>query len=373
VNAIPIRNLYVLLAFAARDVGLMTDEQIGACDFDDEHEVLARLLDACMRRIFQRGIDREYTELHLQGPEPRGALDIARTITQALHTRGQLAFQVDERLPDTASNRVLRAALRVLLSVPRLSGQLRVRIRRHAERLQAVTDISPSVALALRPNVPRGLPAYRPALQIARLSLANALPDEGERGDAWRSLFRDDARMADLFESFVRGFAKHVLVGRAHVCVRQYEWTVEGATEAGLSLLPRMQTDVFIDWHAGTPTIGECKFYRDPFVIHRRGGTMKLHAAHLYQVMAYLRAARQESEPPPAGLLVYATVGEAVWETMILDSYPLTIVSLDLTRPWPELRASLLRALETTSPDQRPGAARSLRDRADARKARVPA
>src|SRR5690606_8221069 len=146
-----------------------------------------------------------------------------------------------------------------------------------------------------------------------------------------------------------------VLAGRAQVGVCHYKWRVEDATEQGRSLLPRMETDIFIDWKEGTPTIGECKFYREPFVIRRRGATTKLHAGHLYQLMAYLRAASQHAEPPPTGLLVYATVGESVWETMVLDGFPITIVTLDLSRAWPELRASLLRALETTSPPRRPG------------------
>jgi 5-methylcytosine-specific restriction enzyme subunit McrC len=348
---IPLRNIYVMLAFAGRDVGLLSDQDIGACDFSGDFDVLARLLDSGMRRIFRRGIQRDYAELEEHGPNPRGALDINRTIGRLLHIRGELAFRVDEREPDTPANRVLRAALRAMMAEPTVGGRLTTRLRSHAARLHGVPDVSPSTALSLHARAPRGLQVYRPALRVAELCLARAIPDEAASGAAWRRLLNDEERMGELFEAFVRGFAKHSLAGLADVRVRQFKWAYARASETAVALLPSMKTDVFIGWRDGPPTIGECKFYKSPLAQAQHGGGAKLRATHLYQLTTYLRAAARVYGCTPSGLLIYARVDESIWETLELDGCPLAVVALDLVRPWEHLRKQLADALELHRPE----------------------
>lgn len=347
---IPVRNIYALLAFAGRDIGLLDDNAIGACDFDGPYDVLARLLDASMRRIFSRGLHRRYREEDQQGPKPRGALDLGRTVGALLHIRGELAFRVDERVPDTAPNRVLKAALRGLLRDATVDRAVKTHLRRHFGRLSGVGDVAPGTALVERTDVPRGLQVYRPALLVARLCQARMLPDEGQSGAQWRRLLESEDRMGELFEAFVRGFAHHTLSQTCKVGVRHLEWDRAGASTRGNALLPVMKTDVFLDWHHGPPTICECKFYRSPLAQHPQSAAAKLRSSHLYQLTAYLRAASRDSADPPAGLLLYATVDESVHETMVLEGFPLTIVTLDLARPWEELRRQLNAVLVAVRP-----------------------
>lgn len=351
-RVVPVRNIYLLLAYAARDIGVLGDQEIGEVEAGDDFEILARLLDVGMRRIFRRGLDKRYIELEERGTHPRGALDVDRTIGQLLHLRGELAFRVDDRLPDTHANQVLRTALRFAMRSERLAPKLKRRLRAHATRLHGVSDISPRKALSLSPKIPRGLHEYRPVLRVAELCLARALPDEGAAGHAWRKLLDDEEQMGRLFEGFVRGFAKCHFGERARVSGKEFRWPKAEFSERGAALIPKMITDVFIDWRAGPPTIGECKFYKKPFVHGPHGGPSKLHSQHLYQLMAYLRAADREYDGKPSGLLVYATVDETVSERMEIDGYDFGVVSLDLARAWPELREQMTAVVEACAPPQ---------------------
>ena len=343
---VPLRNIYVLLAFAAREIGLLSDADIGACDFDGDFDVLARLLDANLERIFVRGVHREYREHQDEGPQPRGTIDVGRTVARLLHIRGELAFREDDRIADTVPNRVLRAAARSMMAEPSLDLAVRRRLRRHMAMLTGVADVPARAALRLRAEVPRGNGAYRAGLQIARLCLARCLPDEGEAGDAWRRLLDDEERMGELFEAFVRGFARFHLGASADVRVKHLTWQHEGASERGASILPVMKTDLFVRWADGGATIGECKYYRTPLAKSPFGGPDKLRSGHLYQLMTYLRAGRRELGERPTGLMIYAQVGGPLWEAMTLEGSAVAVVMLDLTRPWEELRGELVAALE---------------------------
>jgi len=65
---IRVGNLYALLGFSMRDLDLVSDQEVGACDFDRPHEVLAMLLERAVHRAFRRGIDRRYRTVEDSGP-----------------------------------------------------------------------------------------------------------------------------------------------------------------------------------------------------------------------------------------------------------------------------------------------------------------
>ena len=97
--------------------------------------------------------------------------------------------------------------------------------------------------------------------------------------------------MGHLFEAFIRNFLKREWAG-VTVARELVGWLEARGAAAALQWLPQMHTDVSVS----TPerrTIIEAKFYRTPFA--RRFDTEKLHAAHIYQLYAYLRNARPKA------------------------------------------------------------------------------
>lgn len=334
-----------MLAFASREEGLLDDRAIGSCDFERPFDVVARLLDATMSRVRRQGIDRRYVEMEDEGVEPRGAIEINRSIAQLLPAQGRIAWRVDELISDTPANRLLKCALRHLMRRQEIETVLRMRLRAHVQSLGDVADVGVLEALRSQTRVPEGLRAYRQGLRLARLALEHLLPDEGVQGRSWQALLDDPDRMGDLFERFVRGFAAFEFEDSATVSVRHLHWNVSGASRRGEELLPEMRTDVFLDWNDGPPTIGECKFYEVPLVESVYGSVRKLRSGHLYQLMSYLRAAERLLGVRARGLLVYARVGEDVFEDLVLDGYPVRVATVDLSREWSHLRTALLEVL----------------------------
>jgi len=259
-----------------------------------------------------------------------------------LLVRGELVWNADDLDPDTTCNRFVKSALRVLLTSGSVATEVRRRLRAHVGWLSDVQDCSVLDAMALQPRAPRGIPEYRSALRLAQLVLESALPDQATIGRRWRSLLDEPERMGALFESFVRGFAAHELRGQASVSSRRLQWEAESVSGDGLDLLPSMLTDVFIAWKDRAPTIGECKFYQHPLIENQWNDGSKVRSEHLYQLMAYLRAAERVCKSNPAGVLIYAKAGRSVKEHWVLNGLDVRVVTVDLSRPWPEIRGELV-------------------------------
>jgi 5-methylcytosine-specific restriction enzyme subunit McrC len=344
-SRISIRNLFAMLAYASYDAGLLDARTIGACAFERPLDLLARLLDGVLRRLHRRGIDRGYQEFLEVGPSPRGALEIGRTLAQLTHLRGALAYRFDELTADTAANRVLRASLRLLAGADQVAPDLRGALRAHLAGLHEVAELSALAALRLHAAAPRALPEYRVALRLARLALEQLLPDGGSGGAEAQALLRDPERLAELFEAFVRGFARFELRGVAEVEAKSLAWAAVSEDPRTLALLPRMRTDLLLRWRDGRVTIGECKFYERSLQASHRGTEERLRAGHLYQLSAYLRAAERLCGRRPEGLLLYAHAERELEEELRLEGYPLRVATIALDLPWPELRARLRRLL----------------------------
>lgn len=148
--------------------------------------------------------------------------------------------------------------------------------------------------------------------------------------------------MGRLFEAFVRGFLRLERPElRVHRQNKRIYWNAGGREGPQV---PVMEADIFVPAQEGCSVIVEAKCEASPF--DRAGKTLK--SRHLYQLWAYLTnyARAHEAEPPPLGVLLYATQGESFRYTYELPGHPLNVRSLALDRPWPKLRRDLLRLAE---------------------------
>lgn len=342
-GAIPIRNVYALLAYAWDFLELASPTSVGAVDADTPADLLARVLVDGLQKLLRRGPYRAYVERAEDLRLPRGAVDVTRTVTGALRASGRVACRLDELSYDVPQNRAVKAAARALIACRSLDRGLAASLKDSCVRMNEVVDVALSAELMRQVHVPRGHRAYGPLLDVCRLVLANLLPEETGDGLRLRDFTRDDEQMAHLFEAFVRGFLQHHL-GGARVRSEHVGWAAASGEPEALGLLPRMITDASVRT-PGHCAILETKFVRRPFRELEGGSRLKLRSEHLYQLFAYLkntheRAARSTTVD---GVLVYAGVGRGMSRNLVLGDNRVFIRTLDLTASWPELRAALLR------------------------------
>src|SRR5690606_31789687 len=92
--------------------------------------------------------------------------------------------------------------------------------------------------------------AYRFILHLCELIHGSLLPDKFPDGSRrFRDFTRDERIMAKIFEDFVRNFAASHLT-EAKVSAMHIHWCSSESDEGAPAMLPRMITDVTVDWPA---------------------------------------------------------------------------------------------------------------------------
>jgi 5-methylcytosine-specific restriction enzyme subunit McrC len=341
-SMIPIRNVYALLAYAWGFLNMAAVAEVGEVDAGTPANLLARLLADGLKALLRRGPYRAYVEQEEDLRLPRGAVDITRTVTSALRARGRLGCRFDELSYDVPENRVLKATARILFTCRGIDANIGLALRDVCFRMEKVADVDLTEDLLDRVCAPRGHRLYGMLFDVCRMVRKNLLPEEAGEGRQLRDFTRDDDQMAYLFEAFVRGFLRHHLDG-ARVQREHLRWADASGEPAALRLLPLMKTDVSVRT-PGQCTIVETKFVRRPFRELEGGKRLKLRSDHLYQLFAYVKNTRGRT---PAsmnvdGVLLYASVGRGVSETLALGDGHVSVQTLDLSANWFDIRAALL-------------------------------
>jgi 5-methylcytosine-specific restriction enzyme subunit McrC len=145
-----------------------------------------------------------------------------------------------------------------------------------------------------------------------------------------------------VFEKFVRQFAiRHY--HNAKVSAMKIKW--DGAWDEEVEkVLPTMHTDISLD-RPTRKTILDCKFYKEALTTHR--DRHRLHSAHLYQLIAYLRnKSRDDGWEAVEGVLLYPAVDHHLDLEFTLLGHSVAIRSIDLDQPWPTIHERLLTVLK---------------------------
>ena len=192
----PFSSVLFMLGYAA-DPGFRPDEVDGTGDdlFPAVAETYARL----MERALGRGILQGYRRLDETAVAIRGRI---RFSDQMSRRGGQLLpveLTVDDYTVDIAENQLLRAAARLLLTLPRLTKEARRRLVHLESRLVDASLVRPGAGLpSWQPT--RLNERYQPAVRFAELILARVAPSTTAGGEAVASFV---VNMAEAFEGFV--------------------------------------------------------------------------------------------------------------------------------------------------------------------------
>jgi 5-methylcytosine-specific restriction enzyme subunit McrC len=245
---------------------------------------------------------------------------------------------IDEFNHDVPHNRVIKATLRALLTLPGLDEDLRGRLREHVRRLQDVSDVDLAPDAFRSIQLHRNIAGYGFLIEVCRLVSRSFLPDERSGARRFRPFTASEQEMGLVFERFVRNFLRREQ-DAFKVAGAKVPWCVETPHGESLSWLPEMRVDVMLT--SATRRVAlEVKYYATPYQSHH--GSRTLISSHLYQLLTYLSHLGEIPGPTPIGVLLYARSGEEQCLDYRLGGHTLLVRSLDLNREWREIHASLV-------------------------------
>ncbi len=344
---IPIANIYYLLCYAWRHV-----EESNVVRLDEieglqrVHDLLGKVLAEGTFRLVRRGLDRNYQEAHEDLAGIRGKLAVGETAKRALRARGRTACDFDELSHDVLHNRILRSTLGSLLRFPDLHRQVEAKIREAWLKLNGVSEVRLNHRLFGQVQLDRNRHLESFLLTVCRLVHDQLLVDE-RSGTARFADFSDD-RMAKLFEDFVIEFYRREQSNyRVNPGGRGIAWDDDGTSDNQRPKLPAMEADVILEspmrrTGPARRIVLDAKFYRE--ALRGRYGVRKLHSAHLYQLLAYLRnrEVTVRQGPRHEGILLYPVVDEPLRIDVRLEGFSIRARSIDLARDWRQVHEEML-------------------------------
>ncbi|GHV40572.1 hypothetical protein FACS189490_05960 [Clostridia bacterium] len=113
--SIKISNIYYMLAYAFQGLTAGNAAGLGGEAFDNLHSLFGSMIIRGMSRQIKRGIHRDYALKRETLSGLRGKIDIRASIGGMTHLKRQLVCEYDEFTEDTFPNRVIKAAITVLL------------------------------------------------------------------------------------------------------------------------------------------------------------------------------------------------------------------------------------------------------------------
>ncbi|WP_051062185.1 McrC family protein [Ilumatobacter nonamiensis] len=238
-------------------------------------------------RALGRGLIHGYVERDDELAVVRGRLRSTEQVTRRFSQITPLLVRYDDFTPDVAENRILKAASRVLHTLPDLDAQVRRQLRTILDRLAAVTDLPFGAPLPTwRPN--RRNTHYETSLWFADLVLRHHSVDLPPGSIEINGFMVD---MPKVFEDFVTIALSSSLEGIDGHVVAQDPHTLDAAG--------RVQMNPDLVWHRGGQPVAviDAKYKAE-----KPAGYPN---ADLYQLLAYCTALGL-----PEGHLVYAKGAE---------------------------------------------------------------
>jgi 5-methylcytosine-specific restriction enzyme subunit McrC len=260
----PFSSVLFMLGYAA-DPGFRPDEVDGTGDdlFPAIAETYARL----MERALGRGVLQGYRRLDETAVAIRGRIRFSDQMSRRAGQLLPVELTVDDYTVDIAENQLLRAAARLLLTLPRVTKEARRRLVHLESRLVDATLVRPgSGPPSWQPT--RLNERYHPALRFAELILARVAPSTTGDGHAVASFV---VNMAEAFEGFVTAaLTKSFAAVSTGVSVGQYPTHLD--RERKQSIRPD-----FVHLVGGVPAV----------VVDAKYKTGAPRVEDLYQMLAY--------------------------------------------------------------------------------------
>jgi 5-methylcytosine-specific restriction enzyme subunit McrC len=201
----PVSRLFFLLGFSLNPARAWRDSREGTVDTGTYQDLVPAIAHAVERRIdaaLRQGVLQGYRQVEESGLVVRGRVREAEQIRRHFGRTPPVEIVYDAYTPDTAENRILRAATERLLRLPGLPGQVRQRLAHQRVRL------ADALPLVRGQELPRWQPSrlnsrYQPALRLAEAVLRGLSPEHRPAGSEPLTIDGFLLDMNKVFEDFV--------------------------------------------------------------------------------------------------------------------------------------------------------------------------
>ena len=266
--SVSVQNIYYLLCYAWNRLEARNLVNVDAIPSNRVENLLGKVLNDGVAHLIRRGFDRGYVSFEETSKRLRGKVLLTDTATRSLLQQGRVACQVDDLSHDVPHNRMIKAAMTAVASLPGLDTSIAAGLRDHCRRLYDVADVPLSLAAFRQVQLHRNLARYAFLVNIAYLVARSFIPDKRTGGRKFHPFTANEQEMGLLFEAFVRNFLRREQEN-FHVGAPKVPWALDSLMSSDPAWLPEMRTDVVLT-STDRRVVIETKYYATPVPVLSR-------------------------------------------------------------------------------------------------------
>jgi len=337
---IPIENIYYLLCYAWNTLDEKERVNISIDDKTNLLDLFAKILINATKILLKRGIDKNYIDHTEELAGVKGKVYISQTLKSNILFKQRTICTFDDFSANIIPNRILVSIIYRLTRTKGLDKQLKNELLSLQRMLSNIEPIEIANSLFKQVKLNRNNRFYGFVMHVCQIIYESTLPSEEQGRYKFSDFTRDDKKMNQLFESFIRNFYKIEQQKYKTVKKETIMWQFDKTDNDSYQYLPQMETDITLE-NEEEKIIIDAKYYRETMTVNYENE--RIRSANLYQLFSYL--INQEDTnfktQNATGILLYPTIETDYNINYKYNKHKIQIRTINLNSNWRNISSRL--------------------------------
>ncbi len=336
---IPIENIYYLLCYAWNKLDEKDKVNISVDDKTELLDLFAKILINASKTLLKRGIDKNYNDYTEEISGIKGKVSIAETLKRNILFKQKTICDFDDFSANIISNRILVTTIYRLTRTKGVDKDLKNELVLLLKMFNEISQIEITNSLFKQIKINRNNHFYSFIMNVCKIIFENTLPSEEHGRYKFTDFTRDEHKMNQLFEAFVRNFYR--IEQKKYTSVKReiIQWNFDKSEND--SNLPQMETDITLE-NETEKIIIDTKYYAETMT--DRFGSEKIKSSNLYQLFSYLLNQEDDTQKThkSRGILLYPTVKNDYDLKYRYKNHSIQIRTINLNQNWMDISKKLI-------------------------------
>ena len=342
---IPIENIYFLLCYAWNKLDEKERVNVSIDDKTELLDLFAKVLINATKMLLKRGIDKSYIDHTEELAGIKGKVQISQTLKSNLLFKQRAICTFDDFSSNIISNRILVSTIYRLTRTKGFDKQLKSELVPLQRMLADIDQIEITIPLFKQVRLNRNNRFYGFVMNVCQIIYESTFPSEEQGKYKFSDFTRDESKMNQLFEAFIRNFYRIEQKKYKTVKKETIKWQFDNTDIESYQYLPQMETDITLE-NEDEKIIIDAKFYRETMTLNY--DKEKIKSANLYQLFSYLLNQQDGSLKTQiaTGILLYPTIESDYNLNFRYNQHKIQIRTINLNSNWRNISSRLKEIIE---------------------------
>ncbi len=342
---IPIENIYYLLCYAWNKLDEKERVNVSIDDKTELLDLFAKVLINATKVLLKRGIDKNYIDQNEELAGVKGKVQISQTLKSNLLFKQRTICTFDDFSANIISNRILVSTIHRLTRTKGLDKKLKNELVTLQRMLFDIEQIEITNSLFKQVRLNRNNRFYGFVMNVCQIIFESTFPSEEQGKYKFSDFTRDDNKMNQLFEAFIRNFYRIEQKKFKTVKKETIKWQFDNTNNESYQYLPQMETDITLE-NDEEKIIIDAKFYRETMTLNYDKERIK--SANLYQLFSYLLNQQDCNlkTQNATGILLYPTIETDYDLDFKYKKHKIQIRTVNLNSNWRSISSRLTEIIE---------------------------